>query len=116
MLQPAARFRDLGEELFVFWQKVVDLAGADIGTVWVFKVEVVVPGLDLSDDNAPSLLIFYAAVPPRSFRLEFLDADGFTLVIALRTSWIRVLVIPDFSRGLALGEEEEVDVDLLALR
>ena len=118
LLQSGARLRDLGEELFVFGQKVVHVAGAGVGAVRVLEVEVEVAGLDRVDRDAPGLLVFHAGfeavglvAPPKALALEFLDADGFALVVALGAGRIGVLVIPDVGGGRAFGEEEEVGAD-----
>ena len=104
LLQRGAGGGDLGEELFVFGQEVVHVAGAGVGVVRVLEVEVEVAGLDLVDGDAPGLLVFHAAnrlrAPPRSLRLELLDADGFALVVALGAGRIGVLVIPDLGGRL----------------
>jgi hypothetical protein len=79
--------------------------------VRVLEVEVVVAGLNLVDGDAPGLLVFLAIVPPRSFRLELLDADRFAFVVALGAGRIRVLVVPDVGGRLAGVEEEQVGAD-----
>ena len=56
--QRTARLGDLGEELFVFGQEVVHVAGAGVGVVRVLEVEVEVAGLDVVDGDAPGLLVF----------------------------------------------------------
>ena len=111
LFQRVARGGDLGEELFVFRQKMVHVAGAGVGIVRVLEVEVEVASLDLLGGHAPSLLIFYTVIPPRALALELLDADWFALVVALGAGRIWVLVIPDFGGGLAFGEEEKVGAD-----
>ena len=47
LFQRGAGCGDLGEELFVFGQEVVHVAGAGVGVVRVLEVEVEVTGLDL---------------------------------------------------------------------
>ena len=47
LFQRGAGGGDLGEELFVFGQEVVHVAGAGVGVVRVLEVEVEVAGLDL---------------------------------------------------------------------
>jgi hypothetical protein len=120
LFQCGAGLGDLGEEFFVFRQEVVHVTGAGVGVVGVFEVEVEVARFDLVDGDTPSLLVFltFAVVagfvrlsPPLFLRLELLDADGFALVVALGTGRIGMLVIPDFFRGRAFGEEEEVGAD-----
>ena len=102
LFQRGAGGGDLGEELFVFGQEVVHVAGAGVGVVRVLEVEVEVAGLDLVDGDAPGLLVFHAGLeavfflaPPGALGLELLDADGFALVVALGAGRIGVLVIPD---------------------
>ncbi len=118
LFQRGAGGGDLGEELFVFGQEVVHVAGAGVGVVRVLEVEVEVAGLDGVDGDAPSLLVFHAGFeavglisPPGFDGIEFLNADGLTLVVALGAGRIGVLVIPDVGGGRAFGEEEEVGAD-----
>ena len=47
--QGGARLRDLSEELFIFRQKVIHVAGTSVSTVRVLEVEVEVSCLDLVD-------------------------------------------------------------------
>ena len=116
-LQLPARLCDLGEELFVFGQEVVHVAGAGVGVVRVLEVEVEVPGLDLVDGNAPGKLAFLALAllsrfaPPLFLDIEFLDTDRFGFVVALHAGRIGVFVIPDVLGRLAFGEEQEVGLD-----
>ena len=107
LFQRGAGRGDLGEELFVFGQEVVHVAGAGVGVVRVLEVEVEVAGLDLVDGDAPGLLVFHAGLeavlflaPPGPLGLELLDADGFALVVALGAGRIGVLVVPDLGGGL----------------
>ena len=116
--QRGASGGDLGEEFLVFGEELVHVTRAGIGVVRVLEVEVEVAGLDRVDGDAPGLLVFHAGLeavlfiaPPGALALELLDADRFAFVVALRAGRIGVLVIPDFLRGRALGEEEEVGAD-----
>ena len=102
---------DLGEELFVGGQEVIDVAGAGVGVVRVLEVEVVVAGLDFLNGDAPGLLVFHAVFPPLSLRAEFLDGHQLGLVVTFHPGRIGVLVIPDFLGRLALGEEKQVGLD-----
>ncbi len=97
---------------------MVHVAGAGVRVVRILEVEVIVAGLDLVDGDAPGLLILHTGgeairfiAPPGLLRLELLDADGFTLVIALGTRRIGVLVVLDLGGGLTFGEEQEVGTD-----
>lgn len=90
LFQLGASFRDLGEDLFVFWQEVVHVTRTGVGIMRVFQVEIEVASLDLVDGDPPCVLVFYTgfeavgfATPPRFLGFEFLDADGFAFVIAL---------------------------------
>src|SRR6185503_4212726 len=59
-----------------------------------------------------SLRLFSRGCPPPLFLgVEFLEADGLGLVVALHARRIRVLAIPDFLRGLAFGEEQQIGLD-----
>src|SRR5690606_8602185 len=118
LFQLRARFGDLREELFVFRQEVLDVAGTLVGAVRVLQIEVVVAGIDLVDGYAPGVFVFHAGLeavgliaPPGLFGCELLDADGLALVVALHTRRIRVLVIPDLFRWRAFREEEQVGPD-----
>ncbi len=73
VFQGVPRFRDLLQELFVFWQQVIHIAGAGVGIVRVLEVEVVVSGLDLVDGNTPGLLVFHAGLEA----VFFLAPPGF---------------------------------------
>jgi len=90
LFQRGAGGGDLGEELFILGQEVVHVAGAFVGVVRVFKVEVVVAGLDLLDGDTPGELVFNAGseaagfiAPPGALRFKLLDADGLALVVTL---------------------------------
>lgn len=118
LFQRGAGGGDLGEELFVFGQEVVHVAGAGVGVVRVLEIEVEVAGLDGVDGDAPGMLVFHAGfeavlflAPPGALGIELFNPDGFAFVVALGARRIRVLVIPDVGGGRALGEEEEVGAD-----
>ena len=96
LFQRGAGFGNLREELFVFGQKVVHVAGASVRVIRILEVEVEVAGLDLVDGDAPCLFALDALLPPLSLRLEFLNADRLALVVALGAGRIRMLVVPDF--------------------
>ena len=94
------------------------IAGAGIGGMRVFEVEVEVAGFELVDGDTPGLLVFHAGgkavgfvAPPSALGLEFRDADGFALVVALGSGRIGMLVIPNLLGGRPLGEEQEVGAD-----
>ena len=106
LLERGARLYDLREEIFIFGQQMVDFARSLVGLVRVFKVQVIIAGLNLVDGHTPSMLVLHAVIPPLALGLELLNADGFALVVALGTGRIRMLVIPDFGGGLALGEKK----------
>ena len=104
LFQLRTGLRYLGEELFVFGQEVVHIAGAVVWVVGVLEVEVEAAGLDLGDGNTPGLLVFHAGLeavlflaPPGALAFELLNADGLALVVALGAGRIGVLVIPDFA-------------------
>ncbi len=104
LFQFRPRVGDVGEELFVFGQKVLDVAGAFVGAVRIPEVEVEIGSLDPVEGDAPREFVFHAgleavgpAAPPGLLRLELLDADGLGLVVALRARRIGVLVVPDLA-------------------
>ena len=111
LFQLRPRVGDLGEELFVGGQEVIDVAGAGVGVVRVLEVEVVVAGLDFIDGDAPGLFVFHAILPPLALGAEFLEGHRLGFVVTFHPGRIGMLVIPDFLRRLALGEEEEVGLD-----
>jgi hypothetical protein len=105
--QFCSRLGDLGEELLVFRQDMVHVAGAGVGGVRVLEIEVEVAGFDLVDGDTPGLLVFHAGgkavgfvAPPSTLRLKFLDADGFALVVALGSGRIGMRVVK--ARGQAI--------------
>src|SRR4029077_20501531 len=59
LFQLRACVGNLAEELFVFGQEVVHVAGAGVEIVRILEVEVKVAGLNLVDGDAPSLLVFH---------------------------------------------------------
>ena len=60
VLEHGAGGGDLREEIFVFRQEMVHVAGTGVGIVRVLEVEVEVGGLDLVDGHAPGALGFHA--------------------------------------------------------
>ena len=65
----------------------------------------------LLEIDFPGERVLFPLVPPFLFRLEFLNADGFGLVVGLYARRIGMFVVPDFFGRLAFGEEEEVGLD-----
>jgi len=119
-LQCGAGLDNLSKELFVFGQEVVYIAGAGVGVARVLEVEVEATRFNLVDRDPPGLVVFLTfdvttvfvgPAPPFALGLEFLDADGLALVVALGAGRIGVLVIPYFLGGQPFSEEEQVGSD-----
>src|SRR6185312_6126674 len=99
-------------------QQLFRVVADDICGVRIFLVQVVAGRLDLLDADLPGALVFHTACksvllssPPSLLGIELFNADRLGLVVVLHARRVRVLVVPDMLRGLALGEEQQIRLD-----